>query len=108
MNSLLQDKDCKILFVSWIIGLTAVTLLLVSTVAVQYADASYHDVAIVGDFQGKFDHKSINADGDFRISNNKHMFTLLGDFEKDVDRHDVAAGEGEDALDAGFLECAGG
>ena len=67
----------------WWLNVIAFGLLVTLSFIVPDAEASYHDVAVVGDFAGKFDHKSIYADGDFRISNNKHMFTLLGDFEKD-------------------------
>lgn len=65
-------------------SILAISLFFIGSTLIEvYADVPPHDVAVVGDFAGKFDHKSIYADGDFRISNNKHTFTLLGDFEKD-------------------------
>ncbi len=76
-------KDWQYLKFFWFINVIAIGLLITLTVAFPDAEASYHDVAIVGDFQGKFDHKSIIAEGDYRISNNEHTFTLIGDFEKD-------------------------
>ena len=77
------EKDWKYLKSFWFLNVIALALLLTLSFFVPDAEASYHDVAIVGDFEGKFDHKSINADGDFSISNDKHTFTLIGDFEKD-------------------------
>jgi len=79
----ITEKDWNYLKLFWCINVIALGLLITLSFVVQDAEASYHDVAVVGDFAGEFDHKSIYADGDFRISNNKHMFTLLGDFEKD-------------------------
>jgi len=76
-------KDWKFLKRVSIVNLILISTVIILSFIVPDAEASYHDVAVVGDFAGKFDHKSIYADGDFRISNNKHMFTLLGDFEKD-------------------------
>jgi hypothetical protein len=77
------EKDWKYLKFFWFLNVIALALLLSLSFFVQDAEASYHDVAIVGDFQGKFDHKSISAEGDYRISNDEHTFTLIGDFEKD-------------------------
>ncbi len=76
-------KDWQYLKFFWFINVIAIGLLITLTVAFPDAEASYHDVAIVGDFQGKFDHKSISAEGDYRISNDEHTFTLIGNFEKD-------------------------
>ena len=78
-----SEKDWKYMKIFWYVNVIAFGLLLTLSFFVPDAEASYHDVAVVGDFAGKFDHKSIYADGDFTISNNKHTFTLLGDFEKD-------------------------
>jgi hypothetical protein len=83
MSEQVSEKDWK-----FVQRITVVNLILISTVIilsflVPDAEASYHDVAIVGDFDGKFDHKSIYAEGDYTISSDKHSFTLLGDFEKD-------------------------
>ena len=77
------EKDWNYLKFFWFLNVIAIGLLITLTLVLPDAEATYHDVAIVGDFQGKFDHKSIFADGDFRISNDKHAFTLVGDFEKD-------------------------
>jgi hypothetical protein len=77
------EKDWKYLKFFWFLNVIAVGLLITLSFFVPDAEASYHHVAIVGDFEGKFDHKSISADGDFSISNDKHTFTLIGDFEKD-------------------------
>jgi len=63
-------------------GVVAIAVLLLVFV-IPDAEASYHHVAVVGDFYGKYDHKSINALGDYRISNDEHTFTLTGDFVKD-------------------------
>jgi len=79
----ITKKDWKYLKYFWFVNVIAFSLLLTVSFFVPDAEATYHSVAIVGDFQGKFDHKSINADGDFRISNDKHAFTLIGNFEKD-------------------------
>ncbi len=76
-------KDWKYLKIFWYLNVTAFALLLTLSFFVPDAEASYHDVAIVGDFEGKFDHASINAEGDYSISNDKHTFTLHGDFVKD-------------------------
>jgi len=78
-----SEKDWKFLQRVTVVNLILISTVIILSFLVPDAEASYHDVAVVGDFAGKFDHKSIYADGDFRISNNKHMFTLLGDFEKD-------------------------
>jgi len=76
-------KDWKYLKIFWYLNVTAFALLLTLSFFVPDAEASYHDVAIVGDFEGKFDHASIIAEGDYRISNDKQLFTLHGDFVKD-------------------------
>jgi len=76
-------KDWKYLKYFWFVNVIAFSLLLTLAFFVPDAEATYHSVAIVGDFEGKFDHKSISAEGDYRISNDKQTFTLIGDFEKD-------------------------
>ncbi len=77
------EKDWNYLKLFWVINVIALGVLITLSLVVQDAEASYHDVAIVGDFQGKFNHASIIAEGDYTISSDKHTFTLLGDFVKD-------------------------
>ncbi len=77
------EKDWKFLKVTMYVNIILFALVFSLSFFVPDAEASYHDVAIVGDFEGKFDHKSINAEGDYSISNDRHIFTLHGDFEKD-------------------------
>jgi len=69
--------NCKLLFTSLLISVIAV-ILLASTMPV----AEAWGVSIVGDFTGKFDHKTLNAEGEFLIRNDKHTFTITGDLEK--------------------------
>jgi len=77
------EKDWKFLKVTLYLNIILFVFVFTLSFFVPDAEATYHKVAIVGDFEGKFDHKSIFAEGDFRISNDKHAFTLIGDFEKD-------------------------
>lgn len=70
-------NSCKLLFVTWVISVIAVTL-----IASSMPVAEAHGVSIVGDFTGKFDHKTLNAEGEFLIRNDKHTFTITGDLEK--------------------------
>ena len=51
-------------------------------ITLSMSDVSATKISIVGDFQGKFDHKSINAEGEFLIRNDIHTFTITGDLEK--------------------------
>ncbi len=71
-----MNKNCKILFTS-AISVVAV-ILLASTMPI----AEAWGVSIVGEFTGKFDHKTLNAEGEFLIRNDKHTFTITGDLEK--------------------------
>jgi len=65
----------KYIFLSVFVFVSAIVMLSVS-------DVSAYKISIIGDFQGKFDQKSINADGEFLIRNDKHAFTITGDLEK--------------------------
>ncbi len=78
-----SEKDLKFIRYVTIVNIILLSTVIILSFFVPDAEASYHDVAIVGDFEGKFDHKSISAEGDYSISNDRHTFTLLGDFEKD-------------------------
>lgn len=78
-----SEKDWKFLRITLYVNIILFGIVFTLSFFVPEAEASYHDVAITGDFQGKFDHKTIYADGDYRISSDKHSFTLIGDFEKD-------------------------
>jgi len=69
-----MNKNCKILFTS-AISVVAV-ILLASTMPI----AEAWGVSIVGEFTGKFDHKTLNAEGEFLIRNDKHTFTITGDW----------------------------
>lgn len=82
-KEVVTQKDWKFLKVTWVVNAILLGFVFTLSFFVPDAEASYHDVAIVGDFEGKFDHKSINAEGDYRISNDEHTFTLKGDFVKD-------------------------
>ena len=82
-KQVVTEKDWKFLQRVTVVNLILISTVIILSFLVPDAEASYHSVAVVGDFEGKFDHKSIYSEGDFRISNDKHMFTLLGDFEKD-------------------------
>ena len=53
-----------------------------SVILLSVSDVYAHGVSIVGDFTGKFDHKTLNAEGEFLIRNDKHTFTITGDLEK--------------------------
>ncbi len=78
-----SEKDWKFLQRVTVVNLILISTVIILSFLVPDAEASYHDVAIVGDFDGKFDHNTIYAEGDYTISSDKHSFTLLGDFEKD-------------------------
>jgi len=77
------EKDWKYLKCFWYVNVIAFGLLLTLSFFVPEAEASYHHVAVVGDFHGKYDHKTILADGEYRVSNDVNTFTLRGDFVKD-------------------------
>ena len=83
MSEQVSEKDWKFLQRVTVVNLILISTVIILSFLVPDAEASYHDVAVVGDFAGKFDHKSIYAEGDYTISCDKHSFTLLGDFEKD-------------------------
>ncbi len=51
-------------------------------ITLSVSEVSAYGVSIVGDFSGKFDHKTLNTEGEFLIRNDKHTFTLTGDLEK--------------------------
>ncbi len=76
------EKDWKFLKITLYVNIILFTLVFTLSFFIPDAEATYHKVAIVGDFEGKFDHKSINAIGDYSISSDKHTFTLQGDFVK--------------------------
>jgi len=78
-----SEKDWRYLKYFWYLNVIAFALLLTLSFFVPDADATYHHVAVVGEFEGKFNHKSINALGDYVISSDEHTFTLTGDFVKD-------------------------
>ncbi len=50
---------------------------------VSEANALPHAISVVGEFEGKFDHKSINTVGDYTISGDTNTFVLVGTFEND-------------------------
>jgi len=60
----------------------AIALFAIAIITLTVSDAHAHGVSIVGDFAGKFDLKTINAEGEFLIRNDKHTFTLTGELEK--------------------------
>ncbi|MCP6727150.1 MAG: hypothetical protein KJI69_03940 [Patescibacteria group bacterium] len=78
-----SEKDWKFLQRVTVVNLILISTVIILSFLVPDAEATYHHVAVVGDFHGKYDHKSINALGDYRISNDEHTFTLTGDFVKD-------------------------
>ncbi len=50
---------------------------------VSEANALPHAISVVGEFEGKFDLKSINTVGDYTISGDTNTFVLVGTFEND-------------------------
>lgn len=57
---------------------------------VSEANALPHAISVVGDFEGKFDHKSINTVGEYTISGDTNTFVLVGTFENDgIDRFNL-------------------
>ncbi len=53
-----------------------------------------HAMSIVADFEGKFDNKSINTSGKYRISNDVNIFVLVGNFEETgVSHYDPTTGK---------------
>ncbi len=77
------EKDWKYLKFFWFLNVIAVALLITLSFFVPDAEASYHHVAVVGDFEGKYNHNTILAEGEYKVSDNVNTFTLRGDIVKD-------------------------
>lgn len=85
MNSLEKLSDNKYFFFGFCYGLVFFGSLFIVFV-IPDAEATSHKTSIIGDFEGKFDHTTINSKGEFHLNKKIHEFTLLGEFsDKGID-----------------------
>lgn len=82
------EREQKYLKLFLILNVFSIGMLVSISFLVPYAEASLpHTIGIVGDFEGKFDHKSIITEGEYTIGGETEDFVLTGTFDNEYHKH---------------------